>query len=162
MHWFQKHGESMNSFRAAVKASLNKSPDLPSGIQVGDLVEVKATANTYYPGGATIPSWVKTDSYHVVTQVVSNGKSVVKGGKTCVLLGKKVDKKTGKESAGIMSWIDQDALKVIENYTQGTAKTSGAQKYYRVQVGAFANKGNAESLLKKLKTAGFNGLIKFE
>lgn len=161
MHWFPKHGESMNSFRAAVRASLNKSPGLPSGTRVGDLVEVKASANTYYPGGATIPTWVKTDSYHVVTQVVSTGNPVVKGGKTCVLLGKKVDKKTGKASAGIMSWIDQGALKVIKSYTQGTANSS-AQKYYRVQVGAFANKGNAESLLKKLKTAGFDGFIKYE
>ena len=31
---------------------------------------------------------------------------------------------------------------------------------YRVQVGAFRHKGNAESMLKKLKKAGFDGYIK--
>jgi len=153
MHWFPKHGENMDSFRAAVRATLNKSstpPNLPLGIQVGDLVEVKATVNSYYPGGATIPTWVKTDSYHVVTQVVSNRKPVLKGGKTCVLLGKKVNKKTGIESAGIMSWIDVDTLTVIKS-----KKPPDNQKLYRVQVGAFSNKENAEALLKKLKSAGF-------
>lgn len=155
MHWFPKHGESMNSFRAAVKVALNKSGSTPTtnpstSIQVGDVVEVKSSANTYYPGGASIPAWVKTGSYHKVTQIISNGKAVVKGGKNCVLLGKKVDKKTNKESAGIMSWIDVGALNVVKS-----SKPPDNQKLYRVQVGAFTNKGNAETLLKKLKSAGF-------
>lgn len=164
MHWFPKHGESMNSFRAAVGAALNKTSipgDVPAEIQVGDVVEVKASANSYYPGGASIPAWVKTGSYHKVTQVISNGKTVVKGGKTCVLLGKKVDKKNGRESAGIMSWIDKDALTVI-NSSSKTEKSTVGKKYYRVQVGAFSKKDNAEATLKQLKTAGFDGYIKFE
>lgn len=155
MHWFPKHGESMNSFRAAVKVALNKTGGTPTinqstSIQVGDVVEVKSSASTYYPGGSSIPAWVKTGSYHKVTQIISNGKPVVKGGKTCVLLGKKVDKKTNKESAGIMSWIDVGALNVVKS-----SKPPDNQKLYRVQVGAFTNKGNAETLLKKLKSAGF-------
>ncbi|MEC1719061.1 N-acetylmuramoyl-L-alanine amidase [Schinkia azotoformans] len=156
MHWFPKHGESMDSFRSAVGAALNKSPDLPSGIQVGDLVEVKASANSYYPGGSAIPTWVKTDSYHVVTQVVSNGKPVVKGGKTCVLLGKKVNKKTRVESEGIMSWIDAGSLIVIVSKAREINTPKESKKYYRVQVGAFNNKENAEALLKKVKSAGFS------
>lgn len=153
MHWFPKHGESMNSFRSAVRAALNKENSHAagaSGIKVGDVVSVKDSAQRYYPGGATIPNWVKTGSYHKVTQVVSSGKTVVKGGRQCVLLGKKVDKKTGKESSGIMSWIDVDTLTVIKS-----KKPPDNQKLYRVQVGAFSNKGNAEALLKKLKSAGF-------
>lgn len=35
-------------------------------------------------------------------------------------------------------------------------------KLYRVQVGAFSNKANAEAYLKKLKAAGFDGFIKQE
>ena len=35
------------------------------------------------------------------------------------------------------------------------------KKYYRVQVGAFSSKANAESMLKKLKAAGFDGFIKY-
>jgi len=156
MHWFPKHGESMNSFRAAVKVALNKTVGTsgttnPSiSIQVGDVVEVKSSASKYYPDGATIPAWVKTGSYHKVTQVLSNGRPVIKSGKTCVLLGKKVDKKKGKESAGIMSWIDVGALNIVKS-----SKPPDNQKLYRIQVGAFSNKGNAEELLKKLKSAGF-------
>lgn len=165
MHWFPKHDENMNTFRKAVKEALNNTssgPESTADLRVGDVVEVKSSANKYYPGGATIPSWVKTGSYHKVTQIVSNGKPVIKGGKSCVLLGTKVDKKYGKESAGIMSWIDKDALTVIRSLSSGTEKSSNTQKYYRVQVGAYSTKGNAESLLKKLKNAGFDGFIKYE
>src|SRR5690606_35456341 len=79
MHWFPKHGENMNTFRAAVKLALNEAnadPETSSCIKVGDVVEVKSSIAKYYPGGATIPSWVKTGSYHKVTQIVSNGKPV--------------------------------------------------------------------------------------
>jgi N-acetylmuramoyl-L-alanine amidase len=37
-----------------------------------------------------------------------------------------------------------------------------AQKLYRIQVGAYAEKANAEAMLKKLIIAGFEGYIKFE
>ena len=39
--------------------------------------------------------------------------------------------------------------------------TTSANKYYRVQVGAFSNKANAEDTLKKIKAAGFDGIIKY-
>ena len=35
-----------------------------------------------------------------------------------------------------------------------------ADKLYRVQVGAFANRENAERMLAKLKAAGFEGYIR--
>src|SRR5690606_25843071 len=164
MHWFPKHGENMNTFRAAVKLALNEAnadPETSSSIKVGDVVEVKSSIAKYYPGGATIQSWVKTGSYHKVTQIVSNGKPVIKGGKPCVLLGKTIGKNNGKESNGIMSWIDKDALTLINSSTK-TEKPSKGNKYYRVQVGAFSKKDNAEAILKKLKAAGFDGFIKFE
>ncbi|MBU9723136.1 MULTISPECIES: N-acetylmuramoyl-L-alanine amidase [Bacillaceae] len=165
MHWFPKHGESTDTFRAAVRAALSKtkvSPDVSASLQVGDVVEVKASANTYYPGGAAIPAWVKTDSYHKVTQVISSGKPVVKGGKTCVLLGKSLDKKSGKESPGIMSWIDVGSLVVIVSKAKEAKTSKENNSYYRVQVGAFSNKENAEALLKRVKAAGFEGYIKFD
>lgn len=165
MHWFPRHGESTDTFRSAVRTALNKtsaSPDVSASLQVGDVVEVKESANTYYPGGANIPAWVKTDSYHKVTQVISNGKLVVKGGKTCVLLGKKVDKKSGKESTGILSWIDVGSLVVIVSKAKEAKTSKENNNYYRVQVGAFSKKENAEALLKRVKAAGFEGYIKFD
>ncbi len=164
MHWFPKHGENMDTFRTAVKAALNETnpdPETSSSIKVGDVVEVKSSTAKYFPGGARIPSWVKTGSYHKVTQIVSNGKPVIKGGKPCVLLGKTIGKNNGKESAGIMSWIEKDALTLINSSTK-TEKPSKGNKYYRVQVGAFSKKDNAEAILKKLREAGFDGFIKFE
>lgn len=41
-------------------------------------------------------------------------------------------------------------------------KVTDAQALYKVQVGAFASKANAEQLLAKLKSAGFQGYIKSE
>ena len=35
------------------------------------------------------------------------------------------------------------------------------QKLYRVQVGAFANRANAEKMVQRLKEAGFDGIIKY-
>lgn len=46
--------------------------------------------------------------------------------------------------------------KAILEYIGITYKT---EKLYRVQVGAYSNKANAEAMKKKLKTAGFEGQI---
>ena len=70
MHWFPKHGKSMDTFRAAVKAGL---------------------AETVTPAEPTTP-----------------------------------------------------------------------KKLYRVQVGAYSVKANADAMLAKVKAAGFDGYIKFE
>jgi hypothetical protein len=58
---------------------------------------------------------VISDYNHRVTQITSIGKHVVKGGKTCVLLGKKINKRTGAEEAGINTWVDKDVLTVIDS-----------------------------------------------
>lgn len=90
-------------------------PAQPTG-SIGEksLVSVKSDAKQYSPGGSNIPSWVKTDYNHIVTQVLSGGKPVIRGGKTCVLLGRKIHKKTKKEEAGINTWIDKDLLTLIK------------------------------------------------
>ncbi len=42
------------------------------------------------------------------------------------------------------------------------SNNSNSKELYKVQVGAFSNKTNAEKLLKELKTKGFDGFIKIE
>jgi N-acetylmuramoyl-L-alanine amidase CwlA len=162
-HWFPKHGENMDSFRAAVKKALvsETSKEVDGDFEVGDIVEIKSSAGRYYPGGPGIPSWVK-GSYHLITQTQSVGKPVVKGGKTCVLLGKKINKNNWEDSAGIMTWIDKDFLNLISKGIKEDTGASEGQKLYRVQVGAFANKNNADALMTKLKKAGFDAYMKFE
>lgn len=156
LHWFPKHGENMDTFRTAVKAELNKGNSQAAevnDIAVGDVVAIKLSADKYYPGGPIIPAWVKRDTFHKVTELRFREKPVIKGGKQCVLLGKKVDKKTGEEAAGIMTWVDKDILAVI---SPSPEKPAEIKKYYRVQVGALSKKENAEATLKKLKKAGFD------
>lgn len=43
--------------------------------------------------------------------------------------------------------------------TSSTTKTTTSGTIFRVQVGAYSQKSNAESMLAKLKKAGFNGMI---
>ena len=125
MHWFPKHGKSMDTFRAEVAAKLKaetptagkpttSTTPVTSEIDVGAKVEIKASAEKYNPTTSNIPAWVKNDYYHIVTQTTYKGKPVVKGGKTCVLLGKKIKKSGGNEVAGINTWvaIDMQPLRV--------------------------------------------------
>ena len=124
MHWFPKHGKSMDTFRAAVKELLEKDkpieqqpeqepPTSAGEITVGTVVQFKADAKQYNPTTKDIPNWVKQDYNHIVTQTTSNGKPVTKGGKTCVLLGKKVKKSGGDPVAGVNTWTAVDNLAVV-------------------------------------------------
>lgn len=70
MHWFPKHGKSMDTFRADVKALLNKKEDsapkpVTMTIKKGDVVTLDIDA-VYY-NGKTIPSWVKNEKWFVLS-----------------------------------------------------------------------------------------------
>lgn len=147
MHWFPKHGESMDSFRAAVKKALadgaTPAPEprpaptpeptpTPSDGSIGEgaLVEIKGDAIRYYPGGKEIPGWVKSDFYHRVTQVAVGGRPCVKGKKTCVLLGKKQKKSGGAEEAGINTWVALDNLTPV-----GSSGSAPSLRTYTVKRG---------------------------
>ena len=123
---YNRHGEIAAEVNKRLGASSvtpanPTQPSTPSGsITVGSKVEIKAGADKYNPTSVGIPDWVKNDYYHIVTQTTSNGKEVVKGGKKCVLLGKKVKKSGGSEIAGINTWVAVDNLSLVG----GTSKTS--------------------------------------
>lgn len=139
MHWFPKHGKSMDTFRADVKKALEgnsktettttkpttttttTTTSKTTTFKEKDKVEFKASATKYNPSSSTIPEWVKDDYYHVVTQTKSNGKAVKKGGKTCVLLGEKVNKKTGKTEEGINTWVAIENLSLVGKTTTTTS-----------------------------------------
>lgn len=79
MHWFPKHGKSMDTFRADVKALLgggtsepSTKPDTGTTIKAGDLVKI--TGTKYY-GGQTIPTWVRNQNWYV--QEVSGDRAVI-------------------------------------------------------------------------------------
>lgn len=82
MHWFPKHGKSMNTFRADVKkamcATTTKPEPIPiptptTGIKVGDVVKL-ATNATYYTGKA-VPQWVKNDQW--IISSISGDRAVI-------------------------------------------------------------------------------------
>lgn len=119
MHWFPKHGKSMDTFRADVKKQIsNKSSESEKStiekISTGSKVEIKSSATRYYPRSSIIPEWVKSDYYHIVTQTTYNDKPVIKGKKTCVLLGKKIKKSGGDIIAGINTWVASDNLNLVD------------------------------------------------
>jgi hypothetical protein len=83
-NWFPKHGESMNSFRAAVKKGLEGSAPTPppapapapatsGSVQKGSLVKLAADA-VYYSGKA-IPAWVKGQNWIVAS--ISGDRAVI-------------------------------------------------------------------------------------
>ena len=50
-------------------------------------------------------------------------------------------------------------VEVVKNRAKLTKKESKTNTLYKVQVGAFARKPNAEKMLARLKAAGFDGII---
>lgn len=50
--------------------------------------------------------------------------------------------------------------KPVEQPKPAQPEQPAGQKLYRVQVGAFANRGNAEKMVQRLKDAGFEGYIR--
>lgn len=117
--------ERMGDIASKVNAKLGATADEPAPsvpekpstsdcpFAVNDTVEFKSDAKKYHPAGSGIPSWVKTGYTHIVTQTTSNGKAVYKGGERCVLLGKKVNKKTNKKEAGINTWVSVNVLQKV-------------------------------------------------
>lgn len=100
-------------------------------IVLGSTVAFRASAERYTPNSALIPDWVKTDYNHIVTQVTVNGKPFNKGGKTCVLLGKKVKKSGGDPVAGVNTWTAVDNLTVVGS----KAEDPKPQRTYTVKSG---------------------------
>lgn len=73
------------------------------------------------------------------------------------------------DNVSVAKWIVEHTTEIGEKLAEGIcnyfnikykAKTEDSGKLYRVQVGAFKSKTNAENLLNKLKAAGFDGYIK--
>ena len=87
-------------------------------IERGAVVEINSSATQYYPDGPYIPAWVKEDYIHVVTQVTVAGKPYFRGGKQCVLLGKKIMKNGGVVQSGINTWVALDNLFLHDDAVQ--------------------------------------------
>lgn len=103
------------TWRALAEYNELKNPDLiidgqiikipvSSEINVGDVVRIKADKDTYFPGGNPFSGWVKDYDYVVAKTADSRGQPVYRGGDKCVLLGNKINRKTGSHGSSINSW----------------------------------------------------------
>lgn len=125
-HWMKKHGETMNDFRIQVSKLLKANNVIVSNkdecytenstIEKGDLVSVSSDA-TYY-NGITIPSWVKSQNWYVVSDPV--GDRVV------------IDKNE-KGTNSICSPIKMKYLTVVKK-TNATSSKGNNNCPYRVKV----------------------------
>lgn len=103
--------EKVNAKLGVVKETVPETPENPT-FKVGDAVKI--VGDYYNPTcKSKIPSWVKSYT-HIVTQTTSGGKKVYKGGKECVLLGKRLEKNNTKQVAGINTWV---AIENLAPYT---------------------------------------------
>lgn len=78
--------------------------EIPIDFGNGDKVKILSTATNYYPGGSTIPSWCKDETF-IITQTALKGKPVNKGGEQCILLGNRVCPTCGGTITGFNTWI---------------------------------------------------------
>ena len=54
-----------------------------------------------------------------------------------------------------MAWIAAEVNKRLSGNTTTSSNTNNSKKLYRVQIGAFSNKANADKMLQKAVAAGF-------
>jgi len=58
--------------------------------------------------------------------------------------------------------VDKDLLTIISKGVEVEPESKEDQKYYRVQVGVFSKKENAEALMARLKQSGFDAYMKYD
>lgn len=61
-----------------------------------------------------------------------------------------------------LSSMDEIAESILQAFNLKPASTSGKKGLYKVQVGAYSDKKNAEKMLSDLEKKGFRGYIKYE
>ncbi|MBP5207507.1 MAG: LysM peptidoglycan-binding domain-containing protein [Clostridia bacterium] len=85
----------------------------PAEINVGDVVRLREGVYTYFPGGKKFSSWVKDYDYVVSKTADNSGGPVYRGGARCVLLGAKVDRKSGEHGSPINSWASLEYIEKV-------------------------------------------------
>ena len=80
---------------------------------VGDTVRIKEDKDTYFPGGKPFSRWVHDYDYAVGRIADSKGRDVYRNGDRCVLLGSKINRRTGAHGSPINSWTSVEYIEKI-------------------------------------------------
>lgn len=121
-----------------------KSLDLAKKVQ-GDLIETTRRKNR----------GVKKANFHMLREYDCPAKILVE----CGFM-------TNREEVALLKTgtyrilVGETLAKSVAEFYNLTKKTQKKPPLYRVQVGAFQNKQNAEELLKELKSKGYPGIIR--
>ena len=81
---------------------------LSVALKVGDIVRIRPDKDTYFPDGRKFSAWVKDYDYEIVKTADSKGRPVYRNGARCVLLGDKINRKTGAHGQPINSWASEE------------------------------------------------------
>lgn len=127
----------------------------------GDGYEALVYSEKNIPVGKIFEKYVKAIGQNSRGVKVRPGLVVLRDTKMIAVLNEGAFVDTKKD---IEDWNDDAELKKLgEAYAKAAAEYLGlaekAKKLYRVQVGAFSVKANAENMLKKLKADGYEGFI---
>lgn len=88
---------------------------IPSdGFKQGDIVRLKDSVKTYYPNGNPFSKWVKNYDYEIMKTTDSKGKKVYRNGDECVLLGRRMDRKTKNFGDEIKSWCSINYIEKVK------------------------------------------------
>ncbi len=85
-------------------------PNEKTTIKVGDVVRLREDKSSYAPGSANFPKWVRDYDYIAEKTADSRGNKVLKNGAECVLLGRKVNRKTGEIGSSLSTWCATEHL----------------------------------------------------
>ena len=145
-HWFKVYGKSMSGVRQEVEKKLNNSQNTTNGSD---------TAMTYYKRGDK-GSGVKKLQTDLNTLGYKMAIDSSFGPATEVFV-KQFQKDNGLTIDG--SAGPKTLAKIAERIK---AKQSKSKGLYKVQVGAFSEKDNAEQLREELERKGYKTIVKFE
>lgn len=89
-------------------------PEESEAFSVGDTVRIKDGVITYFPNGNPFPFWVRDYDYVIMKTRDASGQKVYRGGDECILLGERLDRKTGQQFGKIRSWCSVNYIDKIK------------------------------------------------
>lgn len=142
MFCFKSGGEGYKACKAIF--------DVLAPVTLGTSENIRENASLYEVNSANAPTVYIEVDFHDVSRIA---KWIIENTE---LIGETIAK-------GVCNYYGVKYVeKVVEKPVEKVETEKETKKLYRVQIGAYAVRKNAEKMLNELKAAGFNGFIKYE